>query len=110
MSLATGMKLFSSYAAGDAASSEYGIPVYGGPLRQVIAAVFCWATNFQGGTVTIQISPDGTNWFTARRVNEQQSQFTVSDVHMVHLRGRYIRAELTGTGASVTDLNVQVFM
>ena len=83
------------------------LPDYGGPLNDGIYSIFCWATSFGGGTVTIQVSPDGVTWFTARSVNENQVTFTQGDVKTAYLKGVFVRARLTGaSGAS--GLNVGI--
>ena len=64
-----------------------------------IHTVCCYSTDFGGGTVYVQWSPDGTNWFTMRRVDENQAIFTVSDVYNVRARGGLVRARLTGSAA-----------
>lgn len=62
-------------------------------------AFYVWSSDFGAGTVTLQVSPDNINWFTARRQNESQAITTVSDVMMVKVRAGYVRAKLTGATA-----------
>lgn len=84
------------------------------PIRSVngdtIHSVCCYSGDFDGGTITIQWSPDdGTNAFTVRRVDESQAIFTVSDVYNVRAVGGLVRAILTGSGGSTTALTVVWF-
>ncbi|MEK0324073.1 MAG: hypothetical protein QQN63_00060 [Nitrosopumilus sp.] len=54
---------------------------------------------FGGGTVTIQISIDGTDWFDVSGLDV----VTVKTVDNIEARYKFIRANLTGaTGGSVT--------
>lgn len=69
-------------------------------------AVYVWATSFGSGTVRLEVSPDGTNWFTARTLGDSQATFTTGDMVVAHLRGaRYVRGRLDGSsGASGVNM------
>lgn len=67
--------------------------------------VYVWATDFGGGTVTIECSPDdGTTWFTCKHaVDNDDASFTAKGCMELQPLGQdaQIRATLSGsTGAS----------
>ena len=62
--------------------------------------VYVATTDIGAASVTIQVSPDGTNWFTARRTDENQATFTVADVHTLRVRAKLMRASISGTATA----------
>lgn len=68
-------------------------------LDQLIT-VYIWGT-FGGGTVTVEISHDDTNWF------DTGIAATVKGVFNLEFRAQFMRAKLAGaTGGSVNVLAV----
>lgn len=102
------MKLLSNISV-DTVGAAFEAPKGGGrQLRDSYVSVYCWATSFGGGTVTVEVSPDGgTSWFVMRRWNENQAIFTISDVYTCFTRGGHVRARLTGS-AGASGVNVMV--
>lgn len=101
-------ELFKNFTgAAGSVSPQVKITDYGGPLRDCTYSAYVWATNFGGGTVRIEVTPDGgASWFGARRVTtENQADFTVSDMQMIYLKGTHARAVVNG-GTGVVGLNV----
>ena len=83
----------------DTTGDWFDVPRFGGRgLWHNTFSVYVWSADFGGGSVYIEVSPDGdgTNAFTARRVDETQAIFTLSDVQTVRLRGFKVRARLAG--------------
>lgn len=80
-----------------------------GNRKSLVAYV--WGTDFGGGTVTIQSSPDeGTTWFTCKHAaDDDDAVFTDNEV--VELQpigsGAWIRAVL-GASVSPSGVNVKV--
>jgi len=66
----------------------------------------CYATNFGGGRVRVEVSLDGgSNWFTARTLNDNQLIWDVSDYMYAPIKAELIRGTLTGSvGASGVNL------
>lgn len=91
------MKLLDGVTA-DTDGSAFEIPQRAGRgLWHNLFSLYVWSSDFGGGTVTLQVSPDnGVNWFTARTVDEGQATTTISDVLTVRLRGSRVRAKLSG--------------
>lgn len=88
------------------------VPNYGGRWRSHEYSCYVYGDSLGGGTVTLQVSPDGpgvsdanSNWFTARRSDENQAIFTVFDVQTVIMRAAKMRAKLEG---AVGPSNVSV--
>jgi hypothetical protein len=90
------MKLLDGVTADTTGSAIPCTLIRGGQVDP-IHTVCCYSSDFGGGTVTVQWSPDNSNWFTMRRVDENQAIFTISDVYNVRARGGLVRAKLTGS-------------
>jgi len=77
---------------------------------QQLHSVFCYAVgdDFGGGNVSLQVSPDGTNWFTARTDTGAQATWTQSDVLTIFLQGHQMRAVLA-SATSPGAVTVQVY-
>ena len=88
------IKLFTGQAA-DGTSEEFALPVdFSGGFSY--HSVYIFGT-FGGGQVTLQASPDGTNW-----VNIPDSPSSAANIVNLHIRMQKIRAVLSGsTGASI---------
>lgn len=72
--------------------------------------VYVWGTDFGGGTVTIQCSPDmGTTWFTCKHAADDDNATFISSEY-VELQpignGAWIRAILSGATNPV-DVSVK---
>jgi hypothetical protein len=59
-----------------------------------LQTVFCFGT-FNGATITLQGSPDGAEWFDL-------VSFTTKQVMGIGLSVRFLRATITGAGASTS--------
>lgn len=68
--------------------------------------VFVWGT-FDGATVTIEISPDGVEWFDAPNSDGDPLEFTAKGVENIDVQCAYIRAVVTNAGAS-TEVSAAV--
>jgi len=79
----------------------------GGFLAGAIHVVAGGGTGFNAGTVTIQGSLDGTNWFTAKDVTGTDMTLTADGYFEFSLAARYIRVT---NDASVSDVDVAVFL
>lgn len=77
---------------------------YGSPDRCVQVA-----GTFDGATVAVQGSNDGTNWETLRDPLGNALTFTAEGLRGVLEVPRYVRPEVSGGGAS-TDVNVVLFV
>lgn len=70
--------------------------------------VYVYSTDFGGGTVTIQVSPDGVNWFIALSINDNQAVFVGSPggggYLLLNIIGLEVRAKLenSASAAAVT--------
>lgn len=64
-----------------------------------LQTVYCWGT-FGGATVTLQGSPDGSEWFDL-------ISFSAKQVVGIGLSARYLRASISGAGGS-TSVNLLV--
>lgn len=73
-------------------------PAPGTSLKnQNIFSFYVFATDFGGGIVTIEVSPDATNWFTIRTAGQDsQLAFSQSDYMEGRVRALLIRAVLEG--------------
>lgn len=78
--------------------SDFRIQVPERMRGDAIYSVFVWNStdDFDSGTVTIQVSPDGTNYFTARDVNANLATFTQSGHMNLILNADVVRAMTTG--------------
>jgi len=93
-----GYKLLDGVTA-DGSGTAVAIPDGGHRYKDKLFGFYVWSTNFGGGTVTIQISLDNTNWFPARTQADSQLNFTVSDHLVGVMRGIWVRATLAGATA-----------
>jgi hypothetical protein len=100
------LKLLDGVVA-DTTGAAFELPMYN-RTKHPNFGVFVWSTDFGGGTVTLQVSPDGVNWFTARTPADAQITTLVSDHFIAALRGAYVRAKLTGATAPAA-LSVWLF-
>ena len=64
-------------------------------------------TGFNAGTVTIQATVDGTNWFTAKDVTGADMTLTADGYFEFSLAARAIRVLNDG---SVSDVDVAIFL
>lgn len=87
------MRLLSDASAGNGSSFE--IREWGNRHISHLYTLFVWGT-FGGATVTLQISPDGVEWFDVSGVS-----VTAKGALNVEFRARFVRAVITG-GAGVT--------
>ena len=79
-----------------------------GPMGVGFKGFFIWGDDFGSGTVTVEVSHDGTNWFTLREFGSgSQISTTVSDHYAAVVRAPYIRGRLNG---ATNPSNVSVVM
>lgn len=64
-----------------------------------LQTVYCWGT-FDGATVTIEGSPNNTEWFSL-------TSFTAKGVKGIGVNARYLRGTVSGAGAA-TSLTLTV--
>jgi len=84
-------------AAGTGNGDSYELRTGGKNAKENIRTVYVYGT-FGGTTVTVQISPDGTNWFTV-------TGLSFTDVGAINMEARaaFIRGVVTGgTTPSIT--------
>jgi len=81
---------------------------------EAIRTVFCFATSFDGATVSLELSPDNeTTWIVARNA-ETGAAATFSDagaagfVMSVRINGTHIRGRVSGGGGSVDSITLRV--
>lgn len=79
----------------------------GGFLAGSIHVVDGGGTGFNSGTVTIQASLDGSNWFTGKDVTGTAMTLTADGYFEFCLAARYIRVTNDG---SVSDVDVAIFL
>ena len=102
------MKLLDGVTA-DVDGATFDVPSGGSKFRHPLFSFFVYSTAFGGGTVLIQLSPDGTNWFTARALgSDAQMAFTEADYMVGAIRAPYVRATLSGATAPAA-LTVDMF-
>ena len=87
------MLLLSNASGGNGTTFE--IRQWGNRELNHLYTLFVWGT-FGGATVTLEISHNGTDWFTVSGVS-----ITAKTALNVEFRARYVRAVITG-GAGVT--------
>ncbi len=77
---------------------------------EAIRTVFCFATSFDGATVTLEISPDNeTTWLPARNAETgAAATFGVSAIMSVRINGTHIRGRVSGGGGSVDSITLRV--
>jgi len=91
------MKILDS--AGNGNGDSYELLTGGRMPKENIRTVYCWGT-FGGATVTVEVSPDGSNWFSVTGLS-----FTSADAINMEVRARYVRGVVTGgTSPSVNML------
>ncbi len=79
----------------DANTNGGGVNTDGGSRTVVI-----WATDYDGGTVTLQASPDdGTTWITLT-VDGSPATFTANAVRVIDYLGQGLQMRATLTGAT----------
>lgn len=101
------IKLIDNQSGNSYTGPAFEVPHPGDMFRDKLHAAYCWATGFGGGTVQVEVSPDGTNWFIARAPDIGQAKFTAADHYLVTLRAKYVRGVLTGaTAASGVNLGL----
>lgn len=66
-----------------------------------VDSVYVWGT-FDGATVTIQYSPDGTEWF-----DPEENSFTAKAASAIELNAYQVRAVVSGGGGS-ESINVML--
>lgn len=59
-----------------------------------LQSVYCWGT-FDGATVTLEGSPDNSEWFTL-------TSFSVKGVKGIGVNARYLRGTVSSAGASTS--------
>jgi len=79
----------------------------GGLLAGAIHVIDGGGTGFNSGTVTVQASVDGTNWFTAKDVTGTNMTLTANGYFEFSLAARKIRVLNDG---SVSDVDVAIFL
>ena len=80
----------------DEDGASFALVVPGTGRHNALYSAYVRSTDFGGGTVTIQVSSDGTNWFTARTRNDNQAIFTVADHMVLQIQSANVRARLVG--------------
>lgn len=75
----------------------------GGGVNGSVQVVAGGGTGFNGGTVTIQVSLDNSNWFTLQDLQGDDITFTAAGYAEFSSAGRYFRALNDG---SVSDVDV----
>ena len=86
--------------------SDTGQPVFmdaGVGLLLSVQAVVGGGSGFDGGTLTIQVSNDGTNWSTIKDVNGTDSAFTANGMVEISTGAQFIRPS---ADASIDDVDV----
>ena len=79
-------------ASGTFTDNDSYVMKLGGAHRNVpFNTIYVWGT-FDGGTVTVEISPDGTNWFPVNAGLDAKG--------FLNMQGRFITARIKMAGAS----------
>jgi len=86
------MKILEAAANGNGASFE--LKTGGKNPKENLRTVYCSGT-FNGATVTVEISLDGTVWFEVANIS-----FTSLGATNMEARARYVRGVVTGGGGS----------
>jgi len=89
------MKLLTD--SGNATGAANEIRQWGNRELGHLFTLFVWGT-FNSATVTMQISPDSTNWFDVSGVS-----LTAAAAINVEFRARYVRAVVAGGAAPVIN-------
>lgn len=63
--------------------------------------VYCWGT-FGGATVTLQASPDGTNWLDVTDDYDDPITFTAAGIVAVQMSAHAFRGVVSGAGGSTS--------
>lgn len=75
--------------------------------RSQLVSMFLWGV-LDGATVTIQISPDGTNWFTAKQADGTDASFGAIGHEMIYVRAPWVRAVASGGAQATQSINCQI--
>lgn len=98
-----GLKLMDANTLDAFTGPVHNVADYGSePLR----AVFVFSSDFNTGTLIIEISPDNAEWFPARTRNDNQAKFTVSDHMFIVVPAPFLRARFEGGAGAVQALTV----
>ena len=87
-------------------ASDTGQPVFmdaGVGLLLSVQAVVGGGTGFNSGTLTIQVSNDGTNWATIKDVHGNDAAFTAAGMVEISTGAQFIRPSCD---ASINDVDV----
>jgi len=87
-------------------ASDTGQPIFmdgGSGLLLNVQAVSGGGTGFNGGTLTLQVSNDGTNYATLKDVHGTDAEFTVAGIVELSTGAQFIRPLCD---ASIGDLDV----
>lgn len=98
---------FSLEALSTSEATEAIQSINGGLLAGALHVVDGGGTGFNSGTVTVQASVDGTNWFTAKDVTGTDMTLTADGYFEFSLAAKMIRVLNDG---SVSDVDVAVFL
>lgn len=79
----------------------------GGMLTGCVHVTNGGGTNFNSGTVTVQASLDGNNWFTAKDVGYNDMTLTAEGYYEFCLSAQFIRVTADG---SIGDVDVSFFI
>lgn len=69
------------------------------PNHSYLQSVYCWG-NFDGATVSLEASPDGTEWFSVL-------SFTQKGIKGMGIKARFLRGSVSSAGAA-TNVNLLV--
>jgi hypothetical protein len=94
-------KVHSATLTGSNSTGALNINARGGALCAV-QATGTWG----GGTITVQVSLDGTNWFTAQTLAQADATFSSDGLLELSTAAAYLRV----TASSVTSVAVSVVL
>lgn len=94
------MLIASALAAG-ATSTPVDIPHPRDLMRSQLRTFYVYGT-FGGTTITIEISPDGTNWF-----NPATASYTAKSVANLEFRAKQVRVVSTGGAGASINVDMQ---
>lgn len=89
------MRLLTAAGAGNGTAVT--ISEWGNRYNSRIYTLFVWGT-FGGSTVTLEISPDNSNWFPVAGIS-----ITAAGAVNAEFRAPYVRAVVTGGAAQAVD-------